>query len=190
MGTGVIAEPAEVDGAQQPWGNSYQWPQPFDRPGVERRIIGYLHALGVHDRGEIASLSQQVLERVEFRAKVGHAGEPLEAAIEETHLLLDQWLVSELALDGDANALSAARAAVLEGAVPGWTARWAGRSGESLARRIRAARISSVPEPSPLLMEPNTIRLCCHGFGKRLVARIGRLLGLGGGESRSAGEHP
>ncbi len=148
--------------------------------GIERRVTAYLNALGVSDAEEIERLRPQILQRVEAHAAVVHLGEPLEAAIAAAHLLLDRWLVSELGIEGDANALSAARAAVLGGHVPGWTARWAGLSDESLAEPIRAARILPVPELAPLVMEPNPIRLCCHRLLIRLLARLGRLLGTRG----------
>lgn len=153
---------------------------PIDWALVEHRVRRYLRALGVRSGEEFAVLVPQVLKRVEFRAALGQIGEPLEAAIEETHLLLDQWLVTELGLDGDADALSAARAAVLGGDVAGWTARWAGLSSTSLALEIRAGRVASVPPLAPLEMAPSSIQLCCHRTFLRLLARLGRLLRLRG----------
>ncbi|MBK1723814.1 hypothetical protein [Thiocystis violacea] len=160
-------------------------PVPFDRVELERRARRYLSALGVRAEDERLALSQVVLKRVELRIVVGQLGDPLEAAIEETHLLLDQWLVAELDLDGDSDALSAARAAVLGGDVAGWTRRWAGLSQASLAQTIRAARVSAVPERAPLVMDANPIELCCHRSGPRLLARVGRLLGIRGKSARS-----
>ena len=163
------------------------WSTTEDRALVERRVRLYLHALGVPDPSEAEVLVQQVIERVEFRATLGQLGEPLEVAIEETHRLLDQWLVAELGLESDPDQISAARAAVLGGHVPGWTRRWAGLSEESLADSIRAVRFQAVPERAPLTMEPSLIRLCCHHMLRRLLARIGRLLGLWG-QRRAASE--
>lgn len=182
MGSGVGVSLAELDDALSLAGTL-----PFDRDGVEARVLVYLGALGVRRPRETSVLVEQVMKRVELRAALGQMGEPLEAAVEETHLLLDQWLVSELGLEGDPDALSAARAAVLGGDVPGWTARWAGLSSESLAGPIRAARVSAVPERAPLTMEPSPIQLCCHRAGLRLLARIGRLLGRRGRHSNPAG---
>lgn len=165
------------------------WSASQDHAMVERRVRLYLNALGVRDPEELAVLTPQVLKRVEFRATVGQLGEPLEVAIEETHLLLDRWLVAELGLDGDPDTLSAARAAVLGGSLPGWTRRWAGLSDRSLAESIRTVRFQAVPERAPLSMEPNPIQLCGHHLVPRLLAGVGRWLGLGGKRVESAGWH-
>jgi hypothetical protein len=163
------------------------WSTPEDHAVVERRVRHYLSALGVQDADEAERLTRQVIERVEFRAKLGQLGEPLETAIEETHRLLDRWLIAELGLDAEPDRLSAARAAVLGGHLPGWTRRWAGLSEIPLAESIRAVRFQSVPEPAPLTMEPNPIQLCCHRLLPRLLARIGRWLGIRRPRRASAG---
>ena len=153
------------------------WSSPEDHEALERRVRLYLNALGVHDRQESDVLVQQVLGRVEFRATLGQLGEPLEVAIEETHRLLDRWLVAELGLEAEPDQVAAARAAVLGGHLPGWTRRWAGLSEVSLADAIRSVRFQAVPERAPLTMEPSSIQLCCHRLARRLLARIGRWLG-------------
>ncbi|NEX22494.1 hypothetical protein G3480_19645 [Thiorhodococcus mannitoliphagus] len=180
MGEGVAASLAAIDLPGAASGHSA-----FDRRAAERRARGYLRALGVSRESESQALLEQAMKRMELRAALGRLGEPLEAAVEEVHALLDQWLLSELGLNADPDALSAARAAVLGGDVPGWTARWAGLSGEPLAERIRAARVTAVPEPAPLQMEPSRIELCCYRLGLRLIAKIGRLLGLRGKRASS-----
>ncbi|BCU07701.1 hypothetical protein [Allochromatium tepidum] len=159
------------------------WSTTEDRALVEQRVRLYLNALGVHDPHETEVLVRRVIERVEFRATLGQLGEPLEVAIEETHRLLDRWLVAELGLESDPDRISAARAAVLGGHVPGWTQRWAGLSEESLADSIRAVRFQAVPERAPLTMEPNPIRLCCHHLLRRFLARVGRWLWMRGRHS-------
>lgn len=156
------------------------WSTPEDYAAVDRRVRLYLNALGVQDAREAELLARQVIERVEFRATLGQLGEPLEVAIEETHRLLDRWLVAELGLDADPDQISAARAAVLGGHLPGWTRRWAGLSEVSLAESIRSVHFQAVPERSPLTMEPNPIQLCCHHLVRRLLARILRWLGIRG----------
>jgi len=152
------------------------WSTTEDRALVEQRVRLYLNALGVRDPHETEVLVCRVIERVEFRATLGQLGEPLEVAIEETHRLLDRWLVAELGLESDPDQISAARAAVLGGHLPGWTRRWAGLSQESLAESIRAVRFQAVPERAPLTMEPSPIRLCCHHLLRRLLVGIGRRL--------------
>ncbi|MGQ9659113.1 MAG: hypothetical protein ACUVQI_03060 [Thermochromatium sp.] len=153
------------------------WSTAEDRALVEQRVRCYLQALGVQDGHEIDLLVRRVIERVEYQSRLGQLGEPLEVAIEETHRLLDRWLVAELGLDSDPDRLSEARAAVLSGQIPGWSRRWAGLSMDSLAEPIRSVRLQAVPERAPLAMEPASIRLCCHGWIRALLARIGRWLG-------------
>jgi hypothetical protein len=165
------------------------WSTPEDHAVVDRRVRLYLHALGVYDPHECDVLARRVIERVEFRATLGQLGEPLEVAIEETHRLLDRWLVAELGLDAEPDRLSAARAAVLGGHLPGWTRRWAGLSEVSLAESIREVRFQAVPERAPLTMEPNPIQLCCHRLVRRLLARIGRWLGIRGRRNTSTEVH-
>lgn len=159
----------------------------FDRRAVEERAGRYLRALGVRCDAESDVLLQRVIKRVELRAALGQLGDPLEAAVEEVHSLLDQWLVSELGLERDPDAFSAARAAILGGDVPGWTSRWAGLSNAPLAERIRAERVFAVPERAPLRMEPTRIELCCHRLGHRLLLRIARWLGWRGKRATTAG---
>jgi hypothetical protein len=114
----------------------------------------------------------------------------VEAAIEETHGLLDLWLVAEFGLEGDANALCAARAAILGGGVPGWSARWAGLSEQSLAAEIRTLCIAAVPEPAPLTMDPNPIDLFLYRLGCRLAAGFNRLLCRPASPKSAARGHP
>lgn len=146
-----------------------------DWTGVAPRVMEYLTALGVRDPQEIARLSQQVRLRVESRAARSPLEDSVEAAIEETYALLDEWLVAELRIDGDANALTAARAFVLEGGVPGWSARWAGISDAALAPTIPALNLASVPEFAPLTMQASTIDLCCHRLRRKIAAAICKL---------------
>jgi hypothetical protein len=142
------------------------------------RVGAYLASMGVREPREAESLREQVKQRVEARATKVPLEDPVEAAIEETLTLLDRWLAAELEVDGDANTVAAARAAVLGGAVPGWTARWAGLSGRSLAAEIRALCIPAVPESAPLTMEPNPIDLFLHRLARRISDGLRRLLGV------------
>lgn len=171
MGSGVSDRLDELDAPAPD-----AWSTPEDQAAVEQRVRRYLNALGVQDPHETDVLARRVIERVEFRAKLGQLGEPLETAIEEAHQLLDRWLIAELGPESDPDQISAARAAVLGGHVPGWTRRWAGLSVVSPAESIRARRFQAVPERAPLTMEPNPIRLCCHHLLRRLLVGIGRRL--------------
>ncbi len=149
---------------------------PADWQRAERRVSDYLRAMGISDPQEIERLLDQVRQRAAIRAAAAPLEDPVEAAIEEAHSLLDQWLIAELGLEGDADRLCAARAAVLNGAVPGWSARWAGFASDSLAPAILAAHLPATPEPAPLNMEPNRIDLLFHRLGHRFLASICRVL--------------
>ncbi|MBK5964390.1 hypothetical protein CCR95_09910 [Thiocystis minor] len=140
-----------------------------------RRVFEYLTALGVREPQEIDRLSEQVRLRLEIRATHAPLEDAVEAAIEETHALLDEWLTVELGIDGDANALATARAAVLGGTIPGWSARWAGLAGDALAPTIRAFQRDAVPEFAPLTMQASMIELCCHRLRRRIADAICRL---------------
>jgi len=151
-------------------------PVPVDWERVTDRVSLYLQSMGVRDAVEIERLSDQVRVRLESRAISAPLEDPLESAIEETIGSLDRWLVTELELDADPGPLAAARAAVLGGEITGWSARWAGLADRPLADEIRAACLSPVPDPAPLVMEPSTIELCCHRLRCRIVESLGRVL--------------
>lgn len=163
----------------------------WDRAAV--RVESYLRAMGVRDPREIALLREQVRQRAEARAAAMPLEDAVEAAIEETGDLLDRWLNHELGHDSagvvEPDALCAARAAVLGGSVPGWSARWAGLSETPLGAAIQSARLAPVPERAPLVMEPNPIHLCCHRLRLRLAALRDWLLGRSVGRADTAGGH-
>ena len=144
------------------------------------RVAAYLAAMGVTAPWEVERLCERVRIRVESRAAAVPLEDPLEAAIEETDALLDRWLAAEVGVVGDSTALYVARAAVLGGAVPGWSAAWAGISEVSVASSIRAAMVSPVPEPDPLPMEPSTIDLFGHRLARRLRRWLRRILAPAG----------
>jgi hypothetical protein len=166
MGSGVkrralaeaLAEPARAQ-----LGSEAQ-----DWQSIQPRVIAYLAAMGVDASWEQERLAERVRGRLESRAASAPLEDPVEAAVEETMALLDRWLASELGLVGDTDTLLAARAAVLGGGVPGWSARWAGITGDSLAAPIRAAMVHPWPELALLPMESATIEL----FGRRLARRV------------------
>lgn len=161
-----------------------------DRRAIEERVRLYLGALGVQAADEREHLTRRAIERVESRSRIGPLGEPLEAAIEEVHFMLDEWLLSELGLGKDPDRLAAARAALLNGHVSGWTRRWAGLSDEPLPKTLIDAWIPAVPERAPLSMDPNPIELCCHRLFARLWAGVRWLFGLIAGQRRAQGAHP
>lgn len=145
---------------------------------VGGRVTEYLRALGVTDPLHQERLLLRVRQRFDARSDMARQEDPIEAAIEETYGLLDEWLRAELGIVGDHDALFSARAAVLSGAIPYWSARFAGVSGESCAAAIRAAIVQPVPDEAPLIMEPNTIELFWRRIGRAVAAFLRRLLGL------------
>lgn len=152
---------------------------PADWSLITQRLAAYLNALGVTNATEIAQLSEQVQRRVTARAAVTMLEDAIEAAIEETLVLLDDWLLAELGSDSDANTLAAARAAVLGGEVPGWTARWvsttaAERADPGFAAVLRGCHLVAVPPLAPLAMHTSTIDLCCQRSRRRISGAICR----------------
>lgn len=143
---------------------------------VAGRVNDYLRALGVQDPLHLERLAQRIRQRFEARAALAKLEDPVEAGIEETYALLDEWLCTELGIEGDRDTLFRARAAVLGGAVPNWAARFAGVSGESLAAPVHAASVLAIPEYAPLVMEPNTIELFWHRVGRVIATVLRRLI--------------
>jgi hypothetical protein len=144
---------------------------------VAERTTLYLHALGIRDPLQCERLIARIRQRWDARVHATPLEDPVEAAIEETCSLLDGWLCTELGIDGERAALFTARAAVLSGAVPNWSARFAGVSGDSIATQIHAASVHPLPEPAPLTMEPSVIHLCCYRLRHRVAAAFGVLIG-------------
>jgi hypothetical protein len=144
---------------------------------VSQRVALYLRALGIEDPLHRERLLVRIQQRWEARVSAVPLEDPVEAGIEEAYTLLDTWLCAELDITGEVDALFTARAAVLSGAVPNWTARFAGVSGESIAAQVRAAGVQPEPEPAPLDMEPSTINLCCHDLGRRITGALRVLAG-------------
>jgi hypothetical protein len=176
MGAGIGAALAEVvpGAVSAPSHASALGPAEWQR--ASGRLGEYLAAMGVRNPQEVERLGEAVRTRLESRLAATPLEDPVESAIEETHALLDLWLAAELGLEGEASTLCAARAAVLGGGLPGWSARWAGLSERSLAPEIRALCIAAAPEPAPLTMEPNPIDLFLHRLARRLAGGFHRLL--------------
>ena len=164
--------------------------EPGDWKRALPRVVAYLDAMGVTASWEVERLCERVRLRAETRAAAAPQEDPVEAAIEETNALFDRWLATELGLVGDTDTLFAARATVLGGVVPGWSARWAGISGDSLASAIRAVLVVPLPEPAPLAMEPATIDLFGHRLVRRMTRWLKRVLPRGEDAPRSAGGRP
>ncbi len=190
MGAGIGAALAQV----APGPDSVPGHAPVLDPAEWQRAVGrvgeYLAAMGVRHPQEVERLREAVRARLESRLAATPLEDPVESAIEETHALLDLWLATELGLEGDANGLCAARAAVLGGGLPGWSARWAGLSERSLAPEIRALCIIAVPEPAPLTMEPNPIDLFLHRLAGRLARGVNRLLSRSANPEATTRGHP
>ena len=144
---------------------------------VSERVALYLRALGIEDPLHRERLLARIQQRWEARVSVVPLEDPVEAGLEEAYALLDAWLCAELDITGELDALFTARAAVLSGAVPNWSARFSGVSGESIAAQVRAAGVQPEPEPAPLDMAPSTINLCCHDLGRRITGALRVLAG-------------
>ena len=156
---------------------------------VAGRVTDYLRALGIQDPLHLERLGARVRQRFERRVVAGQLEDPVEAAIEDAYALLDQWLSEELGIVGDRDALFAARAATLSGAVPGWAARFAKVSGEPCAAAIRAATVQAVPEAAPLTMVPNMIELFWRRVGRGLAAALRRVIGWLPGDAAATDTH-
>ncbi len=161
--------------------------EPGDWQRALPRVVAYLSAMGVTAPWEVERLCERVRLRAETRAAAAPLEDPVEAAIEETSALLDRWLATELGLVGDADTLFAARATVLGGVVPGWSARWAGISGDSIAAAVRAAMVVPLPESAPLPMRAATIDLFGHRLGRRIARWLRPILHPVGGDPNSTG---
>lgn len=156
----VVTEPVVLGLNQREWQRA------------EGRLFDFLTAMGLKDGEEIARITARVRERLEIRAAALVLENPLEAAIEEAHASLDRWLIAEVGGEIGADALCAAREAVLSGNVPGWSARWAGLSDQPVTAAIRAYSIAPVPERAPLVMAASRIDPCCHRLRRRIAAAI------------------
>lgn len=128
---------------------------PFGEPLLES-LKAYWAALGVSDPNLALALSEQTLRRLpDFPAEGEFAARTIIAAGE----LLDDWLAAALDLPRPSPALTAARAALLSGAVPDWPAALfapPGAAGIALDR-LRAAIAEPTPPPSPGVMPAQRI---------------------------------
>lgn len=128
---------------------------PFSEP-VLNRLKAYWTALGVTDPKLALALSEQSLRRLpELHDEAEVSVRSIIAAGE----LLDDWLATALDLRRPSTALSAARAALLSGAVPEWpTVLFAppDTAGAAL-ERLRVAVAEPTPAPSLGLMPAQRI---------------------------------
>ena len=128
---------------------------PFGEPLLEG-LKAYWAALGVSDPNLALALSEQTLRRLPDSPAEGEfAARTIIAAGE----LLDDWLAAALDLPRPSPALTAARAALLSGAVPDWPAALfapPGAAGIALDR-LRAAIAEPTPPPSPGVMPAQRI---------------------------------
>jgi hypothetical protein len=128
---------------------------PFGEPLLEG-LKAYWAALGVSDPNLALALSEQTLRRL---PDVPEEGESAARAIIAAGELLDDWLAAALDLPRPSPALTAARAALLSGAVPDWPAALfapPGAAGIALDR-LRAAIAEPTPTPSPGAMPAQRI---------------------------------
>ena len=128
---------------------------PFGEPLLEG-LKAYWAALGVSDPNLALALSEQTLRRLpDFPAEGEFAARTIIAAGE----LLDDWLAAALELPRPSPALTAARAALLSGAVPDWPAAlFAPPGAADLAlEQLREAIAKPTPAPSPGVMPAQRI---------------------------------
>ena len=128
---------------------------PFGQPLLDR-LQAYWAVLGVSDPNLALALSEQTLRRL---PDVPEEGESAARAIIAAGELLDDWLAAALDLPRPSPALTAARAALLSGAVPDWPAALfapPGAAGIALDR-LRTAIAEPTPTPSPGVMPAQRI---------------------------------
>ncbi len=109
------------------------------------RLGAYWRALGVSDPDQIAALSEQALRRC--MPDRSESSDPLMGALAAARELLDDWLARTLDLPRRPEALAAARAALLGGAVPDWPAVLF--APPDAARDVSDALRAAVAEPAP-----------------------------------------
>lgn len=133
--------------------------RPSSAPFGERLLEclqAYWAALGVSDPNLALALSEQTLRRL---PEAADPGESALRAIIAAGELLDDWLAAALELPRPSPALTAARAALLSGAVPDWpVALFAppGATGIAL-EQLREAIAKPTPTPHPGFMPAQRI---------------------------------
>lgn len=138
-------------------------PEPVAAPSIEQlysRLGMYWRALGVHDPERVAQLSEAALQRAATLPIMPDA-DPMARAIAAAGELLDAQLAQVLGQPQSARALTAARAALLSGAVPDGVDTLFASSGATgaMLEELRAALAESTPEPSPSAMPAQRIEL-------------------------------
>ena len=113
------------------------------------RLGAYWQALGVTDLAQVAALSEQALRRA-AESPEPPGLDPVTRALVAAGELLDDWLARALELPRPSRELTAARAALLSGAVPDWPAALFAPPGEAdtVLNILRAA--IAEPTPSPI----------------------------------------
>lgn len=127
---------------------------------VLARLDAYWRALGVTDPRQIAALSEQTLRRASEWPETSGL-EPVAQALGAARNLLDDWLARTLDLSQQPQALAAARAALLSGAVPDWPAALFAPPGvaDDVRDALRAAIAEPTPPPAPGAMPAQRIEL-------------------------------
>jgi hypothetical protein len=123
------------------------------------RLSAYWRALGVSDPDQIAALSEQALRR--GLPDRPDSPDPLTGALAAARELLDDWLARTLDLPRQPQALAAARAALLGGAVPDWPAVLFAPpdAARDVSDALRAAVAEPAPAPAPGTMPAQRIEL-------------------------------
>jgi hypothetical protein len=143
------------------------------------RVTAYWHALGVNDEEQLTALTRRVMQRVDALGTLSASADLATLAIEETRKLLDEWLSTVLsgASGVPAEELAMARAALLSGAVSGWTAALLRNDHYSLAVALRRVLPIAVPASAEFPMPIGEIKLFSLNYCWRaLAARLVKLL--------------
>lgn len=128
---------------------------------VRRRVVAYLHALGLRDENRVDEIAARVVTRLAQRRDE----EPLYVAIEETQALIDRWLAAALDLDEPRTGQSIASARLALGlsdlphARPNAFANPAGIPPEVTDTLLNACPPSATPPPVEQAMDMQPIDL-------------------------------
>lgn len=130
---------------------------PFSTSLLENLKI-YWSELGVNDANLALALSEQTLRRLpDFGA--AEENEYTVRAVIAAGELLDDWLAAALELPRPSRALTAARAALLSGAVPDWPSAVFAPLGtaDAALEHLRRTIAQPTPVPSPSVMPTQRI---------------------------------
>ncbi|MCB1776688.1 MAG: hypothetical protein KDI50_04550 [Candidatus Competibacteraceae bacterium] len=158
MDRSKVGKVGKVGAVRSHWTASTAPPAASDETCLDC-LKDYWKALGVSDPHLALALSEQTLRRLAEPA--GGEESRTARAIIAAGELLDDWLATTLELPQPSQRLTAARAALLSGAAPGWPAALFAPPGvaELALEQIRLAIAEPTPAPSPGAMPVQRIEL-------------------------------